>query len=253
MSNIKFTAQKLVGTGKKGILVADSDGCYTMPIGGLNVFNSVGQYYIAAKEALSLFEKSSVFMRRIASGNLKMETGHPKKLPGMSDDSYFNRVMSIEETNVCGQVVDLWLDMEFGQKYPEYGNPKLIAIMARVRPCGPKGAPLKAAFESGVENVNFSIRSLTRDYYERGTCYRVLSQIMSFDWVTEPGLTLANKWASPALESFVERAVSLRHIQHILDMPEMVGMESAHSMAQEALKLFVPIDKKIETPLYKDW
>lgn len=253
MSNIRFTAQKLVGTGKKGILVPDSDGCYTMPIGGLNVYNSVGQYYIATKEALALFEKSSVFMRRIESGNLKMETGHPKKLPGMSNDDYFTRVMSIEETNVCGQVVELWLDMDWGKKYPEYNNPKLIAIMARVRPCGPKGAALRAAFESGVENVNFSIRSLTRDYSERGQTYRILGQIMSFDWVTEPGLSLANKWASPALESFMERAVSLRHIQHILDVPEMVGMESAHALAQEALQLFVPREKKIITPLYKDW
>lgn len=249
MTNAVYTATKLA-VGKKGLLPPDANGYYTMPVGALNVFNSVGQYY-TLDGAKHLFDESSIFQRRIANGCLKGELGHPKRGENMSMDDYMTRILTIEETNVCCHFRKIWLDYDFGKKNPQFKNPNMIAIMAEVKPSGPKGQSLKESFENPDENVCFSIRSLTRDYYQRGQCMRVLQQIVGFDAVTEPGLALATMWSAPALESMVETVVTKRDVQSVVDhVPAMVGMESTLEMANEALAVF---SDNLQVPLYAKW
>jgi hypothetical protein len=249
MTNAVYTATKLA-VGKKGLLPPDANGYYTMPVGALNVFNSVGQYY-TLDGAKHLFDESSIFQRRIANGCLKGELGHPKRGENMSMDDYMTRILTIEETNVCCHFRKIWLDYDFGKKNPQFKNPNMIAIMAEVKPSGPKGQSLKESFDNPDENVCFSIRSLTRDYYQRGQCMRVLQQIVGFDAVTEPGLTLATMWSAPALESMVETVVTKRDVQSVVDhVPAMVGMESTLEMANEALAVF---SDNLQVPLYAKW
>lgn len=249
MTNAVYTATKLA-VGKKGLLPPDANGYYTMPVGALNVFNSVGQYY-TLDGAKHLFDESSIFQRRIANGCLKGELGHPKRGENMSMDDYMTRILTIEETNVCCHFRKIWLDYDFGKKNPQFKNPNMIAIMAEVKPSGPKGQSLKESFDNPDENVCFSIRSLTRDYYQRGQCMRVLQQIVGFDAVTEPGLALATMWSAPALESMVETVVTKRDVQSVVDhVPAMVGMESTLEMANEALAVF---SDSLQVPLYAKW
>lgn len=249
MTNAVYTATKLA-VGKKGLLPPDANGYYTMPVGALNVFNSVGQYY-TLDGAKHLFDESSIFQRRIANGCLKGELGHPKRGENMSMDDYMTRILTIEETNVCCHFRKIWLDYDFGKKNPQFKNPNMIAIMAEVKPSGPKGQSLKESFDNPDENVCFSIRSLTRDYYQRGQCMRVLQQIVGFDAVTEPGLALATMWSAPALESMVETVVTKRDVQSVVDhVPAMVGMESTLEMANEALAVF---SDNLQVPLYAKW
>lgn len=216
MSAIKFTSTKLTNAGKKGILTPDENGYYELVIGGLNTFNSVGEYY-TLEGAKELFEQSSIFMRRVNNGCLKGESGHPKRQPGMSDNDYVRRVLTIEETNVCCHFKEVWLDEQFGRKNPQLKNPSLVAIMAKVKPAGPRGPSLQASLDNPDENVCFSIRALTRDYYSRGTTYRVLNQICTFDNVVEPGIATSNKWQSPALESMMEQFVTLKRLENVLE------------------------------------
>lgn len=249
MTNAVYTATKLA-VGKKGLLPPDANGYYTMPVGALNVFNSVGQYY-TLDGAKHLFDESSIFQRRIANGCLKGELGHPKRGENMSMDDYMTRILTIEETNVCCHFRKIWLDYDFGKKNPQFKNPNMIAIMAEVKPSGPKGQSLKESFDNPDENVCFSIRSLTRDYYQRGQCMRVLQQIVGFDAVTEPGLALATMWSAPALESMVETVVTKRDVQSVVDhVPALVGMESTLEMANEALAVF---SDNLQVPLYTKW
>jgi hypothetical protein len=181
MANVKFTATKLASKGKAGILKPDDDGYYTLVIGGLNLFNSVGEYY-TADGARQLFEQSSTFMRRIKNGCLKGEMGHPKRLPGMSMDDYLRRIMTIEETNVCCHFKEIWLDEQYGKNHPEFKNPSMIAIMAKLKPTGPKGPSLQKSLDNPNENVCFSIRAFTKDYAVRGVINRVLDQVYSWDF-----------------------------------------------------------------------
>ena len=63
MSNtIRFECTRLGN--RLGRLKSDGQGGYVMPVGGLNVFNSAGQYY-TFEAAKKLFEESSQFMRRV--------------------------------------------------------------------------------------------------------------------------------------------------------------------------------------------
>ena len=255
MSNIKFTATKLVGTGKSGTLRPGPNGYYTLPIGGLNIFNSMGAYY-TAQGARELFEQSAVLMRRIADGNLKGENGHPKQQPGQSDDQYFNRAMIIEETNVSHHFRSIWLDENFGKDRPELGNPDLIAIMAEVKPSGPHGPALQAALDNPDENVCFSIRAQSKDFIQNRQMFRVLRSILTWDWVTEPGLKVATKWNAPTLESMMDKTLSEYLLENIVEQtPANLAMESGMNMAMEALTMIreEKRQKQRRTPTYTGW
>ncbi len=91
---VLFSCTTLAGTGKKGKLTKDENGYYTMPIGGLNVFNSIGDFY-TYEDAKQLFDSSSTFMRRVKTGALKGEYGHPKPIKGQSYEEFAERVLTI--------------------------------------------------------------------------------------------------------------------------------------------------------------
>lgn len=255
MSNIKFTATKLSGSGRLGKLTPDANGYYTLPIGGLNLFNSTGDYY-TAEGARQLFEQSSVLMRRIANGNLKGENGHPKQLPGQRDDQYFNRAMTIEETNVSHHFKSIWLDDTYGKKNPGLNSPDLIAVMAEVKPCGPHGPALQASLDNQDENVCFSIRALSKDFYQNRQKIRVLQSILTWDWVTEPGLHMATKWNSPTLESMTDKLLTEAILSKIIEeTPRCLAMESGLNMAMEALEIIREEKKQrvVRKPAYQLW
>ena len=234
---VKFTATKLASKGKQGILEPDEDGYYTLVIGGLNVYNSAGEFY-TLNGAKDLFEESNIFMRRVKNGCLKSEVGHPKRVPGMTDSQYMTRILTIEETNVCAHIKEVWLDFDFGKNNPEYGSPELVAIMGKVKPAGTQGEALKKALENKSENVCFSIRSLTKDYEQNRQRYRVLFTIVAFDWVIEPGIAFANKWDAPGLEStdlgFVTSSNFVKEARKVMNCP--VGMESTKELIVDAIE-----------------
>lgn len=184
---------------KAGVLQKDKDGCYVMPVGGLNVYNSSGQYYVF-EEAKSIFEESSQFMRRVRRAVVRGEVGHPVREPGMSEAEYVRRILTIRESNVCCFHKEIWLD--FDNIKDKNGKP-VIAIMSKVCPSGPHAAMLERAFNNPGENVCFSIRSFTRDYSERGIVKRILDTVVTFDYVNEPGIDFAEKFKAPGLEAEV--------------------------------------------------
>lgn len=220
---IKFSSTRILPHGKKGVVKPDSNGYYTTVLGGLNCYNSAGAYYPASDEVRALFEDSSILMRRIKKGVLKAELGHPKQLPGMTDMDYYQRIMDIDEKCVCAHISEIWLDESFGKNHPEYNNPNLIAIIGRVAPSGPYGSTLKTAMENPEENACFSIRSITEDRWERGTTMKTLKTVITWDFVTEPGLALASKYDSPALESYsnnesdLDKPISLTALKRLID------------------------------------
>ena len=202
MELVKFTETVFSSRDKKGILTPDSDGYYTVVVGALNTYNSAGEYY-TAEGALDLFNSSSSFQRRIKSGALYSEVGHPKKQQGMSMDDFYNRVISIEEKNICGHFSEIRLDFDFGKKNPSLGNPDLIAIIAKVKPAGAKANALQLALENPKQNAAFSVRGLTKNTQANGRIERRLYNIITFDHVSEPGISIADKYMAPGLESHI--------------------------------------------------
>lgn len=250
MSTIKFTCTSLQGTPKKGVLAPDENGYYVMPVGGLNVLNSAGQWY-DYEGAKGLFEGSSQLMRRVKRGALRGEVGHPQPQPGQSEDDYVMRILTIDERNVCSHFAELFLN--FNDFKGDDGKP-IIAIMAKVAPSGPFGAMLKSAFENPKENVCFSIRAFTSDTYVRGKYTRVLKNVVTFDYVNEPGIHIAEKFKSPALESIVDKVVTRRQVERaILNNSSGIAKENMLLSAEE---LFTSLGWEVTgatKPLFANW
>lgn len=233
MNTVRYGCTSLLGTNKAGIIKPDVDGYYEMVVGGLNIFNSAGQYY-TYQGAKELFENSSQFQRRVSRGALRGEVGHPSKLPGMSMDDYINRIMEIRENNVCVHFKEIYLD--FDRMKTQDGKPA-VAIMGKLAPSGPHGDALRKSLENPNENVCFSIRAFTKDYYERGVACRDLKNIITFDYVNEPGIHIANKFSNPSLEDLTETYTTDSQLQRVCEEQLVNGLatESSLNIAKEVL------------------
>lgn len=240
MNNIRFTCSSLAGTQKKGILPKGEDGYYDMVIGGLNLYNSAGEYYeySGAKE---LFQSSSSFMRRVKRGALRGEVGHPRREAGQSIDSYMSRILDIDEKNVCVHFSEIYLDFE------NFKNPdgsKIVAIMAKLTPSGPKADFLNKSIQNPKENVCFSIRSFTENSRAMGRVNKVLKTIVTFDYVNEPGISIAEKYKAPALESISDVLITQEQIEKAVKQRDtlQLGQESAVMTREELFKSFGWVD-----------
>lgn len=252
---VKFTATRLNGTGKQGVIKPDSEGYYELVLGGLDVFNHAGEFY-TYEGAKDLFEQSSPLMRRIKNGCLRGECGHPKRLPGQNIRDFASRIMAIEETNISHHIKEVYLDPSYGRKFNVKNNPNLIAIIGKVRPAGPMGPALQAALENKAEDVCFSIRAMTKDFYKKGVTFRVLTQIFTWDWVNEPGISISTKWQSPSLESLEDQIVTRSSLISIINDKvgsDNVAIENNHQIALETLQAY---DRKLnstDVPIFAKW
>lgn len=202
--NITFACTRLYNTNKVGDLKKNADGYYVMVVGALNMFNSAGMYY-DFKAAEHFFKSSSALMRRIEGGNLRGESGHPEYVSGMSNQEYFARLLRIDPKRVVCHFASLTLN--FNDYKDEKGRP-IVAIIAEVCPSGELGHVLEKQLANPRENVSFSIRSFTDDKLVGGIVTRYIKNIVTFDYVLEPGMSVAEKFnkTNPALEAYSDES-----------------------------------------------
>ncbi len=248
--NVRFTCTALSRSNKKGILTRDEDGYYTTPIGALNTFNSMGEYY-PYEGAKELFTSSGAFMRRIQTGCLKSEEGHPKPLPGQSMESFIQRVLQIDEKNVCAHIAEIYLD--FNSLKDSAGRP-IVAIMGKVKPAGPHAAAMEASFNNPKEDVCFSIRAFTDDKKVAGINQRTLIEVVTFDRVTEPGINTSRKYMAPALESRNEVLFTREALVSSTKLiPSGLAMESGGLSPYELFKKLGWETNALKEPSYLKW
>jgi hypothetical protein len=251
MNTVKFTSTALAGTGKKGILTPNAEGYYELVVGGLNVHNSAGEYY-ALEGAKELFtDGSSEFQRRVKSGTLRGEVGHPAMMPGQTTASFINRIMDIDQNNVCAHFKEVWLD--YNRVKTKDGSP-VVAIVALVIPSGVKADSLERSLRNPNENVCFSIRAFTADMRVMGRNTRTLKKVITFDMVNEPGIHIAEKYKSPSLESLTEKVFTREQILRASE-PKVAGMalEASNIAAQELAATMRWGSDAQRTPAYLGW
>jgi hypothetical protein len=261
-SSVMFACTSLVGVNKVGDLKKNENGYYPMVVGALNAFNSSGQFY-DYDQARQLFEESSSFMRRIKRAALRGEYGHPKppareldmRLQRIREEEFARRCLTIDESNVCCHHMRIYLD--FDSVKDKQGKP-VISIMSEVAPNGPIGHVLEKQLENKHENVCFSIRAFTNNTYMRGVEVRVLREIVTFDYVNEPGIATAEKYNSPALEELQISNFSRAMLEDALykQRPSGISMEST-IVNGDSLFNALGWDRKdgsrIATPSYLKW
>lgn len=193
----------------------DSSGYYRQIIGGLSIYNANGEFYPATKAVLDLFNASSSLVRRINSGVLKAEVDHPKRRSGMSDKEFAERWLSIDESNVCAifkkiEVSDRAINVP-GQSQP------VFPIWGTYTPYGVKKDILIESLNNDIANTAFSIRCLSRPVVRGGITYKHIFHIITFDFVTEPGINIATQYNSSIIsgESF-SYELSNRDIQLLI-------------------------------------
>lgn len=240
--------------GKQGKIEPDADGYYEMVVGGLNTHNNTGAWYYTIEGCRELFGPGSLLHRRIANGCLRAEVNHPKKAVGESDEAFFNRMLDIDLNNVCAHFKEIWLDENFGKNHPEYKNPGLVAIMAKVKPSGAKGFILKEAMENQIENVCFSIRALADEGYIQGKRIRVLKEIIAIDLVNEGGILVASKWDSPATES-IDNGEAIRITEQLIQRIQSNSVASVATESSREAASFISEKHfvKAKPPVYKNW
>jgi hypothetical protein len=188
----------LAGTGKKGILTPDADGYYILVVGSYGTKNSAGMFY-DGPSGCSMFNPGTPLMRRLAKGVLYMEFKHPEPFwkdgRRMNDTEYLGRIRQIDDDRVCAHIRALTVV----DGVNEDGQPCKLVI-AEAKPYGPYGKHFQDSLDNPSQNTYCSVRSITQDDMMRGIKYT--REISTWDFVGEGGIFTANKYNSPALESF---------------------------------------------------
>lgn len=245
MKTVHYGCTALIGTNKVGKLASDENGWYPMVLGALEYENSVGDIYTLSS-AQEFFKEGSSLLRRVQNGQLRAEYGHPKKLPGMTDRQYLERILTIEETKVCAHIKGIFIDFN-NVKDPKTGR-TIIAIRGLVKPSGPYGSYLREMLEDPDMNVAFSVRSLTMNRMVGFRQHKDFTQIVTWDYVTEPGLAPANKYSVPQLESYGPKVdFTIEDIKYVASQARTHSLESA-SLANDILA-----NIKGDKPLRSSW
>lgn len=234
IASLQFSCTTLLGTNKVGDLKADADGYYEMVVGALNMFNSKKEFY-TYEAAKRFFTDSADLMRRVDKGVLRGEYGHPSMdaylgLPEQQrQDAWFQRLYELRESEICCHHMKLWLD--FDRVRDKDGN-KVIAIISKVKPSGPRGPILEKQLQNKNENVCFSIRSFANRRRFGNRVYKDIVDIVTFDYVNEGGMLNAQKYLSPALESMESHEMEINRtdltlIRRSLQKNDGSSLESA--------------------------
>lgn len=229
-SNLVYQNTTLVGSTKTGVLKPDANGYYELVLGAFDYHNSAGAFY-SLEPLKELLLSSSDLMRRIARGALRSEYGHPRFTSQMTKRDIILRVLDIMEDRTCAHIKSIQLDEE---RVISNGK-KVAAIVGMVKPSGPMGDALDKQLGNPDENVCFSIRSLTDDNRVNGQLVKAVKEIVTWDYVNEPGIDVATKYHAPGLESFsFDQADLLLANKKASQMG--VGMESAQSILAHLIK-----------------
>lgn len=233
----------IIGTTKVGTIRPDANGYREVVLGAFNCNNSGGAYY-PLEPVKNLMLSSSSLMRRVKDRALRSEYGHPRR-NGMSPVEFLTRVLDINEQSTCCHILKLELD-ENRIKDQNTGN-KVAAIIGWILPSGPYGETLAKQFENPEENVCYSIRSITNDAMNaQGQLVKSIKEIVTWDYVNEPGIEYAKKRYSPSLESIMNQPsddpidYTIFNEQTILEAREYsrcagIGNESMDSMFDQLL------------------
>ena len=178
-----------------GNVTPDADGFYLVNAGAYNVFNASGVYYDG--DAIDqLYADNSILKRRIDKGVVRAELGHPRREPWMNEKAFDARLLEIREDRYCGHIRKAML-------VPNIDS-KMIITKIDVCPFGHYSSTLKDALENKFANCYFSVRSFSNQLRVNGILVKRVYQIVTWDFVTEGGILIANKHDTNAGRSDLE-------------------------------------------------
>lgn len=224
LENKKLLLSKAISTkvenGNKTIKKNDR-GDYLVIVGAVNHFTAGGELYVA-EDVQAKFKENSTLMQRCKNNLLEIEDEHPLYEPTMSRQQWFERLYTYDKAKVAGVITELWLE-ELDECAPGT-NLKIILIWAAIKPFTdrPKGLLLKRDLENPEKNVAFSIRSVVYQEMLNFTPVCKIKDIITFDWVSSPGISKAHKFYTAGMQSDYGRL--LADLNNAADVSEMCAV-----------------------------
>ena len=197
-NNLALTSIKT--TAPKSTIRKDEAGYYEFILGAVNSLNSCNEFYLPDGIEKFINDESYMLARKLKNGYLNGELGHPKFLPGMSREAYYSRNLNVDIQNVSHHIKSVWTQ-ESSIDSGVLGKGNIVLLKGMVKPSGIHGKLLQEHIDNNDANTAFSIRALTVNNVRAGVTYKTLVQIITWDWVLEPGIKQANKWANISTES----------------------------------------------------
>ncbi|ANZ50417.1 putative virion structural protein [Erwinia phage vB_EamM_Phobos] len=218
---LRYNCVALAGVNQPAEIQKDGRGYRRMLLGALNVFNSENIFY-AYNESKHVFERSNIFMRKVAAGNLYGERDHPAWEKNMTEAEFIDRNEWIEITNTAFHVrdVEVIVTSEVCNGLP------VVEIWGWIKPEDNElGRQLEAALNNPDQNVCFSLRAIVRQGVVGGVRQRRIDKLVTFDWVIEDGLRICNKYsamvrgskvAQESTRTYLDRPVSREACEEII-------------------------------------
>ena len=216
----EFTYQ--LGQPKTKVLDKTKDGWYICNLGTLNGFNAHGEYYAVDNAKEIFFGPNSVLARKQSKGLLYGEMGHPVIAPGMSKFDYYMRNMRIQEDRIshCIRNIQFVQTDTVDECDGKRGFAPMIFVTGEVMPAGQYKDAVKDMLENPGLNTAFSIRSFTAQSMVNGILVKKLTNVITYDFVSEPGIPTATKFhTASSNESFTYNLKDLENIlKHCKDL-----------------------------------
>lgn len=238
-NTITFSILKVNGGNKKPVV--DENGYYRVTLGAFNSFNSRGDFYLTDGVRDLIENKSSALYKRLEKGYLNGEMGHPEQTPGMSMNDYFIRNLRIEMSNISHHIKEIMLtptNVDSGMP----GKGTVLKVEGWVKPSGPHGELLKQALDNPDQNVAFSVRSFTEDTRVGNIIVKKVLNIVTWDWVLQPGISQANQWDSVSFESHDLFSCDYKELFKMVDNMKELGL--SHEASDIKDMLLETIDNK---------
>lgn len=222
--SVNYTCTLVHGTGKIGKLKTDEKGYSECTLGAFNVYNGSGQYYPLLDSVKEMFAEGGSLRRRLDRGLCRGELDHPSPQPGQPVMDFIKRVLSIQSDRVSHHIASVRLDEARDDK----GN-LIVLATGRVKPSGPYANVLEQSLNNTEENVAFSIRSLADEKNINSRTEKHVTMIVTWDYVNEPGIAVANKYQTPTMESLGNNILITEDMLNRIasDRIEGVTLESA--------------------------
>lgn len=215
----------------------NADGSFDIVVGAVNHFNSVGEFYTAEGVKEKFFKDNSYLMERCRGGYLRIESEHPVYTTRMTQEEWFQRLYSFDKLRTAGVINELWLEeLDITEDGTDM---KIILIWARVMPLTDRelGIALQKDLENPNINTAFSIRSIiVKELVNLNTVCKI-QDIITFDWVSSPGIKKANAFYTAGMESALklntDNSVSLANLNVKKDIDKLRYMLNAKSSGLE--------------------
>lgn len=230
MKSVRYSNNVLSMINKVGNLPKLSNGYYEFVLGAVNFKSRNGGAIYTLESAMKMLEASSSLIERVQDGRLRGENGHPQINFFDIKPEDFVRMNQILESRISVHYRDIHIEPDY---VDNFGN-RFPAFIGEGTPSGELGYVLEKSLANKDENIAFSVRSFTDNYYRNGQLYKDFVKIITWDIVNDPGLSVATKYGNASLESDNSVLINIERLERSIATPGIISVENM-SAAKEYL------------------